>query len=89
MFFRTNWNSKADPFREFTDATWILIAIMLDEENLSLPQIAIRLIRNPAILIQTVESTKGQAKLKQTREKLLQKGGVYAIRYQKRQEAML
>jgi len=81
--------STADPFREFTDATWILIAIMLDEENLSLPQIAIRLIRNPAILIQTVESTKGQAKLKQTREKLLQKGGVYAIRYQKRQEAML
>ncbi len=84
--YRQNWYVTADPFREFTDATWILIAIGLDEQGKSLTRVAMELLRDPEFVIQTVTSPEGQAKLTSVREYLMARNSLYALRLRKRQE---
>lgn len=69
-----------DRRRRMTDDTWMLIAIMLDEEGLTWRQMADALNRDPEDFRAQMREGIKAGKLKEARERLLSWGGVYARR---------
>ena len=74
----------ADPRRPFTDLTWTLVAIMLDEERHTWREIAGELHRDPEDLAAKLREDIKRGVLDAERRRLLGLGMLYAMRMAKR-----
>ena len=71
---------EVDARREFTDATWLLAVIMMDEDKLTPRQIAEQLRRDPKDGAAKIRQALKSGYIDDLRGQLMKRGGTYAMR---------